>query len=138
MTRYTKMLGLFSIAVVAPLAFSSAANAQYRIERPQIELTPNCEVIDCSTTPVVVKPKLPTRVPYCTPLYCIRPDFEIQRPELERPVLEDSVRLEEIQNVERVRQLKYDEFRSEPILEPVSESAPPKKAGIEQYLKFDE
>lgn len=138
MTNYKKVLGLLSIVVTTPLVFATSAIAgptPWPTPQPLPRPLPIPQPIP---RPFPIPQPIPTPIPYCNPLYCTRPDFEIQRPELEKPVLEDSIQLEEIRNIERVRQLKYDEFRSEPILEPAGESAPPKKSGIEQYLKFDE
>jgi len=84
MTRYTKMLSLFGIAVVAPMAFSAAASAQYRIEQPKIELTPNCQLIDCEIPRVIPRPPV-IPVP-CDPRVCDPIEFEpVERPEFERP-----------------------------------------------------
>lgn len=117
MTRYTKLLSLLSIAVVTPIVFSSAANAQYRtgqyrtgqyhIEQSDIQLTPpNCQLIDCDPRPVIVVPELDIPEINCDPRFCDPVDFKINRAELDglsTPVLEDSIRLGELQNVGRLR-----------------------------------
>ncbi|MEM6450048.1 MAG: hypothetical protein AAF703_07030 [Cyanobacteria bacterium P01_D01_bin.105] len=113
-----KILSLLGLAVAAPMAFSTAASAQLmRVDAsPQIELKPNCEVVDCNTLPRIEIP--PQVIPFpCDPRVCDPVEFEsFERIELERlskPALEEIIRRGNLQGAGRIQKhqsfLKFDE-----------------------------
>lgn len=143
MIHYSKMLGLFGIAAIVPLTLSTAANAQLQLERAEIELTPNCEVIDCGWMPRELPPRIV--IPdACDPRFCDPIEFEVERIELERlskPVLEGTIRQGELQNAGRLQSVKFDEdyYRPEPIKPEFAygnDAQKPQHTG--SLLKFDE
>lgn len=143
MTRHTKLFGLLSIVVVAPIAFASSASAQYRIENAQFEITPNSPVL-IPAEPLPIDPDWCGRIcPYVDSKLEIEIDF-IEPSQPLDPVVQDinvdelERRTDRFRNVGRSQYVKYDEFWKAPVLDPSGESLPPQTNDIEQYLKFDD